>query len=46
VNGGSYAIYTPELAPLPTTRLRKRVGDLQTQRDAIVRALEFLFHGI
>jgi len=46
VDGGSYAMYTPELAAVPTARLRKHIGNLEAQRDAIVRALDFLFHGI
>lgn len=46
VEGAGYAMYTPELAAVPNSRLRKRVANIDTQRDAIVRALDFLFDGI
>jgi len=46
IEGGNYAMYTPELAAVPTSRLRKRVANVEAQRDVIVGALDFLFHGI
>ena len=46
VEGASYAMYTPELAAVPNARLKKRVANIETQRDTIVRALDFLFDGI
>ena len=44
--GESLAMYTPELAAVPAAVLRKRVGNLDKQHDAIQRALDFLFSGI
>lgn len=46
VDGEALAMYTPELAAVPATVLRKRVGNLDGQRDAIRRALDFLLNGI
>lgn len=46
VGGERYVMYTPELAAVPTTMLRKRVANLEVQRDTILRALDFLFSGI
>ena len=46
IGGEAMVMYTPELAAVPVTALRKRVGNLKHQRDAIVRALDFLFSGI
>lgn len=46
VNGESLVMYTPELAAVPATFLRKRVGNIDAQRDPILRALDFLFSGI
>ena len=46
VDGNSWVLYTPELAAIPTSRLRKRVGNLEDQREHIVRAIDFLFSGI
>jgi toxin CcdB len=41
-----YVMYTPELGAVPAAVLRKRETNLDAQRDAIVRALDFLFSGI
>ncbi len=46
IDGADYAMFTPELAALPKARLKRHVANLQTQRDTIVRALDFLFDGI
>jgi toxin CcdB len=46
VSGESYVMYTPELAAVPASILRKRVANLEAQRDTILRALDFLFSGI
>jgi toxin CcdB len=46
VGGESYVMYTPELAAVPASILRKRVANLEAQRDTILRALDFLFSGI
>ena len=46
VEGASYAMYTPELAAVPNARLRKRITNIDAQRDIVVRALDFLFDGI
>jgi toxin CcdB len=46
VDGSEYVMYTPELAAVPVARLKKRVTNIEAQRDAIVRAVDFLFDGI
>ncbi|HEY8009642.1 MAG TPA: CcdB family protein [Rudaea sp.] len=46
VEGVGYVMYTPELAAIPNARLRKRIANIESQRDTIVRALDFLFDGI
>lgn len=46
LDGGSWVMYTPELAALPTSALRQRVANLHEQGHAITRALDFLFSGI
>ena len=46
VNGESLLMYTPELAAVHAGGLRKRIGNLESQCAAILRALDFLFHGI
>lgn len=46
VEGESLVMYTPELAAVPATFLRKRIGNIDQQRDTILRALDFLFSGI
>ncbi|GAA0711459.1 CcdB family protein [Dokdonella soli] len=46
VDGEALVMYTPELAAVHATVLRKRVGNLEGQRGAILRALDFLFSGI
>lgn len=46
VDGETYVMYTPELGAVPAGILRRRVANLDDQRDAIVRALDFLFGGI
>jgi toxin CcdB len=46
VDGAAWTMYTPELAAVPVTILRKRIENLWQQRDAIQGALDFLFSGI
>ena len=46
IDGESFVMYTPELAAIPASVLRKRVANLDDQREAIVRAVDFLFCGI
>lgn len=37
---------TQQLAAVPVALLRKQVANLESQRDAIIHALDFLFSGI
>jgi toxin CcdB len=37
---------TQQLAAVPTALLRKQVANLESQRDTILHALDFLFSGI
>lgn len=46
VEGDSLVLYTSELAAIPRSILRKRVANLEDQRESIVRAIDFLFSGI
>lgn len=46
VNGEALVMYTPQLAAVHAAVLKKHLGNLENQRDAIVRALDFLFSGI
>jgi toxin CcdB len=46
LDGEQYVLYTPELAAIPASILRKRAGNLSDQRETIVRAIDFLFSGI
>jgi toxin CcdB len=46
IDDGSYVMYTPEIGPVPSVVLRKQIGNLEAQRDTILRALDFLFSGI
>jgi toxin CcdB len=46
IDGESFVLYTPELAAIPAAILRKRVANLDDQREKIVRAVDFLFSGI
>ncbi len=39
-------MYTPEMGAVPIAALRKHEANLESQRDVIVRALDFLFDGI
>jgi len=41
-----YLIYIPELAAIPARSMRKRIASLESERDAITRALDLLFSGI
>jgi toxin CcdB len=41
-----FVMYTPELAAVPASMLRKHVTNLDDQRESIVRALDLLFSGI
>jgi len=46
VEGVRVAMLTQQLAGVPVGVLRTRVASLEDQRDAILRALDFLFSGI
>lgn len=46
VEDREYLIYIPELAAVHARSLRKRVASLESERDAITRALDLLFSGI
>jgi len=46
LDGERFVMYTPELAAVPASILRKRVANLETQRETILRAVDFLFSGI
>jgi len=46
VDGESFVLYTPELAAISSSVLRKRVANLDDQREKIERAVDFLFSGI
>ena len=45
VGGRKVVMVTPELAGVPLKRLPPKVGNLATQRDSIIAALDFLFTG-
>jgi toxin CcdB len=46
VDGESLVMYTPELAAVHASALRKHVGNLEAHHRTILRALDFLFSGI
>ena len=46
VEGETMVMFTPELAAVPASTLRKRVANLDAHRDAIRDALDLLFSGI
>jgi toxin CcdB len=46
VDGEAMVMYTPEIAAVYANLLRKRICNLASQHDAIVRALDFLFSGV
>jgi hypothetical protein len=46
VDDESLVMFTPELAAVPASTLRKRVANLDPQRDVIRDALDLLFSGI
>lgn len=46
VDGADWTMYTPELAAVPVTILRKRIENLRQQHHVIQGALNFLFSGI
>lgn len=46
VEGENLVMFTPELAAVPLALLRKRVTNLEAQRDRIRGALDFLLSGI
>jgi toxin CcdB len=46
VDGEAMVMYTPEIAAVYANMLRKRICNLEGQRDVIVRALDFLFSGV
>ena len=46
LNGTEWIVRVQELAAVPGSELRERVGTLEEHRDALKRALNFLFDGI
>jgi hypothetical protein len=46
IGAGKYVMYTPELGSVPVAALRKFETNIESQRDTVVRALNFLFDGI
>ena len=46
IDGVRVVMLTQQIANVPLTALRSPVASLETHRDAIVRALDFLFEGI
>jgi toxin CcdB len=46
IDGENYVMYTPELAAIPVALLRKYVGNVESQRETIIRAVDLLFSGI
>ena len=46
IDGETMVMYTPEIAAVYVNVLRKRVCNVAQQRDAIMRALDFLFSGV
>lgn len=46
VDGENFVLYTPELAAVPSSILRKHITNLEAQREPITRALDLLFSGI
>ncbi|MCX7514578.1 CcdB family protein [Frateuria sp. STR12] len=46
LDGDAWVMYTPELAALPASALRRKVANLKEQSHAILCALDFLFSGI
>ena len=46
VQGRPFAIVITQMAPVPRSLLKDPVANLMSQRDQIVRALDYLFTGI
>lgn len=46
VDGASWIVRVQELAAVPATELRDKVGTLALQRDALKRALDILIDGV
>lgn len=46
ISSERYVMYTPELAAIPASILRKHVTNIENQRESITRALDLLFSGI
>lgn len=46
IGGTRYAMITPQIAGLSRKQIGKRVCDLETRRDEIIAALDFLITGI
>ena len=46
IDGEDFVLLTQQLAAVPLGTLGARVGNLESMRDEIVRALDFLFSGI
>jgi toxin CcdB len=45
IKGARYLLVVPELAAIPLSALGKPVGNLESQRYDILRAVDFLFTG-
>ena len=46
LNGTEWIVQVQELAAVPGSELRERVGTLEEHRDALKRALDILIDGI
>ncbi len=46
VDGASWIVRVQELAAVPATELRDKVGTLALQRDALKRALDIVIDGV
>ena len=46
VNGAAWIVRVQELAAVPGTELRNRVGSLASHRDVLKRALDILIDGV
>ncbi|UWR35819.1 CcdB family protein (plasmid) [Sulfitobacter sp. W027] len=46
LNGTEWIVRVQELAAVPGSELRERVGSLEEHRDALTRALDILINGI
>lgn len=46
VESARFVVRTPELAAVPGSELRDRIGSLEVHRDALKRALDILIDGV